>query len=367
MNKIILILICCLGWLAGLPVAKASALPPINAAAYIVSDEQSGRILARHEASARIEPAALTQLMTAYLVFQALERQQLSLKQPLVVSEAGWQVTGSRLFMQPGQPVATQTVIQGMLTIAANDAALTLAQAVAGNEAAFVRQMNHAASKMGLKNSHFVNCTGLPAVGQYSSAEDILTLARALWQDFPQYRSWFGQKKLTHHGLTQLNHNLLLFRDASIEGLATGSSINGGYHLAALSQKNKRQLMVVVMGADSSVARAIEAGKLLEWAQNEFNTVPITAVNHPIAHLSVYHGRQAEIAVGLQEKAYITLPNHLHTTLTLQLEATQPVLAPIRKGQVLGKLIWRQHDKVVAQKNVVALQSVSEAAWWQRW
>lgn len=349
--------------------AAGTAMPDINAAAFIVSDEQSGRILAGHAAKATIEPAALTQLMTAYVVLQAIEQHKLTLQQPLTVSEEGWRVAGSRMFMQPKQAVATQTVLQAMLTIAANDAALTLAKAVAGSETAFVRQMNQQASRLGLHNSHFVNCTGLPVAGQYSSAQDILRLVQALWQDFPQYRSWFGQTKFSYHGLTQLNHNLLLFRDSAVTGWATASSINGGYHLVALSQKDQRPLMVVVLGADSSTARAIEAGKLLAWAQNTFHTLSPAPVNQPLTRIPVYRGQQKTVAVGLMQPAYITVPNNGRTTLKPQLEIVQPALAPVRKGEILGKLVWYQGATVVAQNNVVALENVAKGGWlqWLKW
>ncbi|WP_239325962.1 D-alanyl-D-alanine carboxypeptidase family protein [Snodgrassella gandavensis] len=350
-----------------LPLAQAVSLPEINAAAYVVADEQSGMILASRDKDARIEPAALTKLMTAYLVFDALHSGKLKAQQPLKISTAGWHTDGSRMFLQQGVAVNVETVVQGMLVVSANDAAITLAEAVSGGEKAFVRRMNAEAQKMGLENTHFVNCTGLPAEGQYSSVGDLLLLAQALVRDFPQYQGWFAKKSFSYNGITQLNRNLLLFRDDQVDGLAVGYTINGGYNLAVSSKRNERRVIAVLVGADSSEARAAEGSKLLSWALTSFNTARVYPASHKVADIAVYKGAYGKVAVGFLRDAYVTLPSNGTQQLSIELEAVQPVVAPVRKGQGMGTLKLLLGKQVVAQQDVVALDDVGEAGWFSRW
>lgn len=347
--------------------AHAVTMPEINAAAYAVADQQSGTVLASRDKDARIEPAALTKLMTAYLVLDALHTGKLKAQQPLKVSATGWQADGSRMFLQQGVPVNVETVVQGMLVISANDAAITLAEAVSGNEKAFVRKMNAEAQKMGLTNTNFVNCTGLPAEGQYSSVGDLLLLAQALVHDFPQYQSWFAKKTFAYNGVTQLNRNLLLFRDDQVDGLAVGYTIHGGYNLVVSSKRNERKIIAVLVGADSSEARAAEGSKLLSWALTNFNTVRLYPAGHKVSDITVYKGAHRKVAAGFLGDAYVTLPSGSAKQLSVELEAVQPVVAPVYKGQTIGTLKLLVGKQEIAQQDVVALENVGEASGFSRW
>lgn len=345
----------------------AVTMPEINAAAYAVADQQSGTVLASRDKDARIEPAALTKLMTAYLVLDALHTGKLKAQQPLKVSATGWQADGSRMFLQQGVPVNVETVVQGMLVISANDAAITLAEAVSGNEKAFVRKMNAEGQKMGLTNTNFVNCTGLPAEGQYSSVGDLLLLAQALVRDFPQYQSWFAKKSFAYNGVTQLNRNLLLFRDDQVDGLAVGYTIHGGYNLVVSSKRNERKIVAVLVGADSSEARAAEGSKLLSWALTNFNTVRLYPAGHKVSDITVYKGAHSKVAAGFLGDAYVTLPSGSAKQLSVELEAVQPVVAPVYKGQTIGTLKLLAGKQEIAQQDVVALENVGEASGFGRW
>nr|WP_303831442.1 D-alanyl-D-alanine carboxypeptidase family protein [Snodgrassella alvi] len=345
----------------------AVTMPEINAAAYAVADQQSGTVLASRDKDARIEPAALTKLMTAYLVFDALHTGKLKAQQQLKVSATGWQADGSRMFLQLGVPVNVETVVQGMLVISANDAAITLAEAVSGNEKAFVRKMNAEAQKMGLTNTNFVNCTGLPAEGQYSSVGDLLLLAQALVRDFPQYQSWFAKKSFAYNGVTQLNRNLLLFRDDQVDGLAVGYTIHGGYNLVVSSKRNERKIVAVLVGADSSEARAAEGSKLLSWALTNFNTVRLYPAGHKVSDITVYKGAHRKVAAGFLGDAYVTLPSGSAKQLSVELEAVQPVVAPVYKGQNIGTLKLLSGKQEIARQNVVALENVGEASGFGHW
>ncbi len=353
--------------LAVLPMTQAVELPVINVAAYAVADEQSGMILASRDKDAQIEPAALTKLMTAYLVFDALQSGKLKARQQLQVSSTGWQTDGSRMFLQQGVPVPAEAVVQGMLVISANDAAITLAEAVGGSEKAFVQRMNTQAQKMGLHHTHFMNCTGLPAQGQYSSVGDLLILAQRLVSDFPQYQKWFAKKSFSYNGVTQLNQNLLLFRDNQVDGLAVGYSINGGYNLAVSSKRNDRSNIAVLVGADSSEARAAEGSKLLSWALTSFNTVRLYPAGHKLADITVYKGAHRKVPVGFLRDTYVTVPANGAKELLIELDAVQPVVAPVYKGQNIGTLKLLAGNQTIAEQQVVALHNVDEAGWFSRW
>lgn len=346
----------------------AESPPVINAAAYVVADQQSETILAGQDVDARIEPAALTKLMTTYLVFQALQDGKLQADAMLTLPTSGWQTDGSRLFMQPDVPMKAEDVIQGMLAISANDAAITLATAISGSEKAFVRQMNEQAERLGLKNTHFINCTGVAAEGQYSSVGDLMQIAQLLQRDFPQYQSWFARKSFVNNGMTQLNRNLLLFRDDQVDGMAVGYTIDGGYNLAVSTKRNGRSIIAILVGADSNEARAAEGSKLLSWALTSSNVAKLYDANHKITELSVYKGSSTSVPIGFIHAAYVTLPAEGEKSLKSVLETVQPVVAPIRKGQTLGRLkLLNDKNQVVAEKNVVALEDVREARGLNNW
>lgn len=335
--------------------------PDIGSTAYLAADIQSGQIFAQKSASERIEPASLTKLMTAYLSLQALSAGRLKPNQMLTVSAQGWRVPGSRIFMQPDTPVKAETVLQGMLVAEGNDAAITLAETIAGSEAKFVRQMNAEARLLGMTQTHFVNCTGLPAEGQYTTVTDLLKLTQALMLRFAQYQPWFARKSFAYNQITQPNRNLLLYRDSSVDGMAVGYSLSGGYNLVVSSKRNQRSVVVIVAGAESEEARAAAGGTLLNWALQSFDTVKLYAADKAVSDIAVYKGKREHVSVGFLQPTYVSLPHNSTRQLTPVLETIQPVVAPIRRGRVLGTLRLFDGKRLVAEKPVVALQDVPEA------
>ncbi|WP_037587321.1 D-alanyl-D-alanine carboxypeptidase family protein [Stenoxybacter acetivorans] len=346
--------------------AAAPSAPEITAAAYAVEDAQSGQIFSSKGLHDAIEPGALVKMMTAYLAFQALANNELSADRMLAVSEAGWKTEGSRLFLEPKTPIRADELIQGMIVTSGNDAAVTLAEAIAGSETNFVRKMNQEAKKMGLTDTHFENATGLSASGQHSSAADLLRLAKALIQDYPQYYAWFAERSFKYRDLTQPNRNLLLYRDSSVDGIAVGYTVSSGYHLAAASKRQGRRVISVVLGADSTEARATENGKLLNWALDTYETPLLYQANDPLFSVSVYKGVRNTVNIGFLQAAYVSIPANSATELKPILETHQPVVAPIHKGDVLGTLKLMNGDKLVAQKPVVALHDVEASNWFGR-
>ena len=341
--------------------------PEIAATAYIVTDLHSKQTLASNNADTPIEPAALTQMMTAYLAFKALENGTLQADQMLTVSNVGWKVEGSRMFLDPKVPVSVSDLIKGTTIQSANDAAITLAEALGnGSIDEFVKQMNEEAKSLGMKLTHFNNPTGISSNGHVSTVGDLAILAAALINDYPKYYPLFANKSFKYNNIEQPNRNLLLYRDSSIDGLKTGYSEGEGYHLAASSKRNNRRIVSILAGAESTEARASESSKLLNWSLQAFDTPKLYNGGEVISQVKVYKGSTKAVDIGFLDDVYITIPHDTGKNVKPILETLQPVLAPIEKGQVLGKLKVMKDGKIIAEKDVVALTGVEEGSWLRR-
>ena len=341
--------------------------PEIAATAYIVTDLHSKQTLASNNADTPIEPAALTQMMTAYLAFKALENGTLQADQMLTVSNVGWKVEGSRMFLDPKVPVSVSDLIKGTTIQSANDAAITLAEAIGnGSIDEFVKQMNEEAKRLGMKHTHFNNPTGVSSNGHVSTVGDLAILAAALINDYPKYYPLFANKSFKYNNIEQPNRNLLLYRDSSIDGLKTGYSEGAGYPLAASSKRNNRRIVSILAGAESTEARASESSKLLNWSLQAFDTPKLYNGGEVISQVKVYKGSTKAVDIGFLDDVYITIPHDTGKNVKPILETLQPVLAPIEKGQVLGKLKVMKDGKIIAEKDVVALTGVEEGSWLRR-
>ena len=317
--------------------AEVPAAPALEASAYLFFDAQSGQILTSKNPDARIEPASLTKLMTAYLTFDALKNGRLKLDQQLTASERAWKSEGSRMFLDPKVPVSVDNLIKGMIVQSGNDACVTLAEAIAGSEEGFAQMMNAQAKKLGMNNSHFANSTGLPDPQLYTTVRDLATLSNALIRDFPQYYPTYSIKSFTYNNITQPNRNLLLYRDSSVDGLKTGHTDSAGFNLIASSKRDGRRVITVVVGTKSMEARATESSKLLNWGLSHFQTPKLYDAGKPLSKVKVYKGSENELDVGFLQAVYVTLPRG-SDEVTPVLETIQPVVAPVKKGAELGTL-----------------------------
>ena len=340
--------------------------PEVAATAYVIKDLQSGQILASKELNAKIEPASLTKLMTAYLTFKALNAGTLTPDQMLTVSTKGWHAEGSRMFLDPKKAVSVSELIKGLIVQSGNDAAITLAEAIGGSEEGFAKLMNAEAKRLGMKNTHFDNSTGLPQPNHLTTADDLVILSGAIIRDFPKFYPIYSLRSFSYNNIEQPNRNLLLYRDPSVDGLKTGHTATAGYNLVASSKRNGRRVVSVVVGTESTEARAAESSKLLNWALQSFDTPKLYNADEPISRVKVYKGEANALNVGFIEAAYITIPHGEGKNVKPMLETVQPVLAPIHKGQVVGKLKITFEGKVLAEKDVYALEAVSEAGWFGR-
>lgn len=334
--------------------------PEIAATAYLVQDLQSGQILASKNPDGKIEPASLTKLMTAYLTFKALNEGKLKPDQLLTVSEQGWKAEGSRMFLERNKPAKVSELIMGLIVQSGNDAAITLAEGMAGSEAEFAKMMNAQAAELGMTNTYFVNATGLPADTHLTTVRDLSILSAAIIRDYPEFYKIYSEKSFTYNGITQPNRNLLLFRDPSVDGLKTGHTNSAGYNLIASSNRNGRRVISVVVGTASTEARATESSKLLNYALTQFDTPKMYTANQEVSKVKLYKGADDTVAIGFAHDAFITIPKGLNNVKPV-LETHQPVLAPVKKGQQMGVLKLMQGDKVLSEQKVVALQDVEQA------
>ena len=257
-------------------------------------------------------------------------------------------------------------LLKGVIVQSGNDASITLAEAVAGSEAQFVQLMNAEAKRLGMNDTHFENSTGLPGAQHYTSVQDLITLSAAIIHDYPQYYPLYAIQSYSYNNITQPNRNLLLYRDPDVDGMKTGHTDSAGYNLVASSKRNGRRIVSIVVGTDSTEARASESGKLLNWALQAFDTPKLYNGGEIISKVKVYKGSSKSVNVGFLEDVYITIPHDAGQNIKPILETVQPVIAPIRKGQTLGKLKIVKDGKVITEKNVVALHSVEEGSWFRR-
>lgn len=343
---------------APLPVPPA---PPIAAKAYLLVDFNTGKQLAAHDPEMRVEPASLTKLMTAYLTFTALKQGQIRPHQQVPVSAKAWKTIGSRMFIDPHKPVTVKQLLNGMIVESGNDASIALAEAVAGSEEAFVQLMNREAQRLGLKNTHFVNATGLPDPDHYSTAEDLALLTSAIIRDFPKYYELYSQKEFTYNKIKQANPNRLLWTDPAVDGVKTGYTESAGYCLIASARRGEHRLLSVVLGAASERARTAESQKLLNYGFQFYDSFRVQAKNQPVATLEVYKGTEDTVKAGFLNDVYVTLPKGQRSKLKASVESLQPLVAPINAGQRVGTMKISVDGKPYRELPVVALENVPVA------
>ncbi len=335
--------------------------PPVLAAkSYILYDFSSNQVLLNQNGNARLEPASLTKLMTAYLTFAAIKHGTLTLDQSLTApTEATSNNSGeSRMLLKPGQTVTVDELLHGLIVQSGNDAAITLATNIAGSEAGFVGLMNKEAQRMGMKNTHFTNPVGMPDAQHYSSALDMAMLSAALLRDFPEHYPIFGLRDYTFNNVTQANRNRLLWLDPYADGLKTGHTETAGFCLVGSAKRDKRRLISVLLGADSDSQRASESQKLLNYGFQSFDAIRLYQNSQPVTRVRVWKGTESQVALGFRQDLFLTIPKGQLAQLKASIETRQPILAPIASGQQLGVLKLTLAGKPYAEFPLIALDSV---------
>jgi D-alanyl-D-alanine carboxypeptidase (penicillin-binding protein 5/6) len=346
----------------------AAAVPPpaVAAKAYLLVDVLSGQTLVAQNADEPREPASLTKLMTAYLVFRALKDRELVPSQMVTVSARAWRAEGSRMFIDPKKAVSVDELLRGEIVQSGNDAAIALAEAVAGSEEAFVERMNREAARLGMKNTRFVNATGLPSPQQASTAADLARVASALIRDFPEYYPLYALKEYRYNNITQPNRNRLLWTDPFVDGVKTGYTDAAGYCLIASAKRGPRRLLSVVLGAGSDAARTSESQKLLNYGFQFYDTVELYQNGESVSTLRVWKGAANAVPAGFVADQYVTLPKGQAQKLKLTLEAIEPLVAPVTRGQRVGAVKVTLEGKPLGEFALLALDDVAPASFFGR-
>ena len=340
--------------------AQQAPVPPSLAAkSWLLLEMGSGQLLTAEKPDDRLEPASLTKLMTAYLTFSSLHKKTLSLQQPLPVSEKAWRTGGSKMFIKVDTQVPVEDLIKGMIVQSGNDACVTLAEGIAGSEENFAQMMNREAQRLGMKNSHFMNSTGLPDPNHYTTARDLSLLAGALIRDFPEeYKKYYSMKEFRYNNITQPNRNRLLYIDPTVDGVKTGHTDAAGYCLISSALRDKRRLLSVVLGTASDNARATESQKLLNWGFLAYEPVPVYTSAQPLAPMRVWKGAQSEVKVGFANDISIAVPKGLGDKVTTQFVPQPRLIAPIQAGQAVGVLKVAVDGKPYGEYTATALENV---------
>jgi D-alanyl-D-alanine carboxypeptidase (penicillin-binding protein 5/6) len=346
-------------WVA---LGQAPQPPQVIGRAWVLIDLSSGQLLASERPEERFEPASLTKLMTAYLVFSALKEKKIALEQQAAVSERAWKAPGSRMFIEPRRPVSVEQLIRGMVVHSGNDASIALAELLAGSEEAFAKRMNAEAERLGLKNTQFVNATGLSDARHYSTARDLQLLAAALIRDHPEaYAQYYSQREFHYNGITQVNRNRLLWLDPTVDGVKTGFTEAAGYCLIASSKRGERRLLSVLLGSTSELTRAQESQRLLNWGFQFFDAVRLYAAGAPVKEIEVFKGARGVVRAGFRADMVVTVPKGEAARLKAELLSLSPLVAPVAAGARVGMLRVTLEGKPIGEYPVVALEAVPEA------
>jgi D-alanyl-D-alanine carboxypeptidase (penicillin-binding protein 5/6) len=348
--------------LAAVPIP---APPKIAASGYLLMDYDSGRVLAAENADQRLEPASLTKIMTAYAVLRELKSKSIKLDDDVLISEKAWRTPGSRMFIEVGKKVKLEGLLKGMIIQSGNDASVALAEYVAGSEETFAELMNNHGRRLGMKDTHFVNSTGLPHDEHYTTAQDIAKVTIATIREFPEFYRWYAVKEFTFNKIKQHNRNKLLWRDESVDGVKTGHTEAAGYCLVASAKRKGMRLISVVMGTKGENARAKESQSLLSYGFRFFETHRLYGAGETLKQMRVWKGEQENLPVGLAKDLYVTIPRRQYKKLKADMTFNSNISAPVTKGQALGKVNVTLEGKPVTEIPLVALRSVADGGIWQ--
>ncbi|MCP1314483.1 MULTISPECIES: D-alanyl-D-alanine carboxypeptidase family protein [unclassified Halomonas] len=342
------------------------AAPQLAASSWILMDANSGRILVEHNADERLPPASITKLMTAYLVERELDRGTINLEDMVNISETAWRTGGSKMFIEVGDQVSVDDLLHGIIIVSGNDASVAMAEHLAGGEAPFADLMNQHADRLGMRNTHFENATGLPHDNHYSSAHDLALLSQHIINDYPEHYAVYSQRNFSYGGIDQPNRNRLLWRDPTVDGLKTGWTNAAGYCLVASAQREDMRLISVVMGTNSEEARAQETQKLLSYGFRFFETMKLYERGAVLATPRVWGGEANELRVGVDDEVYMTLPRNRNEELRARLNLRQDLQAPIAVGDEVGTLEVYLGDEMVGERQLTALENVEEGGLFKR-
>lgn len=374
-KRTVILLSLCMGAVVNAQTTPLLAAPEVAANAYLLIDVTANQILASKNIDAPIEPASLTKLMSAYVVFDALKAKKIDLKQTMPVSERAWKMPGSRMFIDPKMQVPVEDLIKGMIVQSGNDAVMALAEGVGGSAERFVQMMNAQAQLLGMKNTAYKNPEGLTQAGHTTTARDLSILAMRLMRDFPEYTHFYAIKKYRYQGTptaNDSNRNLLLFRDPTVDGLKTGHTDAAGYCLIATAKRDftglgmgtavgSRRMLAIVLGTSSENERANEAQKLLNWGYTAFEAVKLFDAGQAVVSPKIWKGADNNLRLGQPDAIVVALPTGSASRIKTSISRPEPLLAPISKGQQVGVLKVGLDQQNVLDIPLIALDTVQQA------
>ena len=345
--------------------------PEVTGTAWVLMDAASGNVLAGEHYDEQLEPASITKVMTSYVIAAEMAAGKVSRDDQVMMTENAWRTggagtDGSYSGFEVNQSAPLLEMEKGMVVQSGNDAAIALAEHVAGSEQAFAALMNQYAQRIGMEKSHFVNATGLPGEGHITSARDLALLGRALIRDYPEAYSYNKIKEFTVGNITQPNRNVLLWRDASVDGIKTGHTSAAGYCLMASAKRGDQRLISVVMGSTSESQRARDSQALLNWGFRFYETHEMYKAGAQVAQQKVWKGQENEVRLGLAEPLLVTVPRGRYEQLKPMMDVPATLVAPIEKGQAIGTVKVMLDDKVIAQRPLVAIDGIEQAGFFKR-
>lgn len=350
-------------------VTVIAAPPELDNKAYVVMDYQSGQVLAAKNENEHLSPASMTKMMTSYIVEQKLLKGQLTENEQVRVNETAWcrgKNTESCMYVPLGGTATVLQMLRGIIVQSGNDASIAMAEHISGSEGTFVHLMNQEAQRLGMKNTQFQNATGMPAQGHYSSALDMGILAQHIIRDSSKYYPIYSEKEFTFNGIKQGNRNALLYSDPSVDGLKTGHTEEAGYCLTTSSKRGPMRLITVLFGAPTIDARASQTRELLSWAFANFESVQIKPANTALTKAPVFFGQENEAQIGLTEPLTVIMNKGESDNITTRMQLTSKLEAPLKQGQVVGKIMAYNGQKLMSEKPLVVLKAVDEAGFFSR-
>ena len=348
------------------PMAQLPAPPALDVSSFVLMEQETGSLLAVHEPELRVEPASITKIMSAYVVFEALAAREVTLEEEAVISEKAWRMEGSRTFLDLNSRVSVEDLLLGMIVQSGNDASVALAEHLAGAEEDFATLMNLTAEGLGMQGTHFENATGWPGEGHYTTAGDTALLTRAMIEDYPALYGMHALREFTWNGISQPNRNRLLARDATVDGVKTGHTQSAGHCLVASAVRDGMRLIAVVMGAGSDAQRSQDALRLLSYGFRYFETRKLLEAGTTFGSARVWKGEDTVIDLTVAEDVLRTLPKRVADEMETRVEINEPLIAPLEAGARVGKVSLYYDGEVLAEMPLVPERAVSSGGWWQR-
>ncbi len=342
------------------------APPAIDATSYVLMEPFSGTILMEENSHEPMPPASLTKMMTAYIVERELDEGRIAMSDLVPISVNAWKTGGSRTFVKEGTEATVGDLLRGVIIQSGNDASVALAEFIAGSESAFADIMNQQAQLLGMNDTQFMNATGLPSPEHYSSAYDLAVLARAIITDYPENYPLYAEKHFTFNNIRQPNRNSLLWRDSTVDGLKTGHTEEAGYCLVASAKRDDTRFIAVVMGTDSTAARAQEVQKMLSYGFRYYTSERLFTASQQLLDSRVWGGASEQVQLGVKDDVFVTIPRGSKASLESIVDVDSVIKAPVQTGQELGRVTVKLNDQVIVDEPVIALIGVQEGGFFKR-